>query len=456
MKDKNQTEYVLFSPIGDHDPIPNDYDGPALHIFRQYRPKKVYLYLSKTMVERSEKDNRFVKAFERCAEFEGFETEIKLIEKRDLKDVHLFDAFYEDFEKYINGIQEENPGYTVLLNASSGTPAMEATIATLGALSEDNIKAVQVISPFDGENPPTGDPKEFDLDERISNDKDNIPGHKWRCYEIKSPRFQSKIKREVLIEMLKKYNYVAALDLAKEINKSVEGYIPENGMKMLEAAKYRSYLDLENYNKISRNDSFGFLPVKDKDAQIVFEYILTIDIKDKNKNYADFIRAISPAIADVLNLYVKRKYGIDVRQENYSQNKNGKWNPKSKKKGYIAKVENDIRRKEIAVIVKKNKYGKPRPFSSDVMLDILKKVFPDDTEAFENANKLRDSETNLRNQAAHDIVSIDENTIKERCGMTPDEIVENLKFFITGSGYDVSEECWNSYDKMNEIIEENI
>ena len=43
---------ILFSPIGNTDPITNNYDGAMLHIIREYRPDKVYLYLSKDIVNK--------------------------------------------------------------------------------------------------------------------------------------------------------------------------------------------------------------------------------------------------------------------------------------------------------------------------------------------------------------------------------------------------------------------
>ena len=50
---------ILFSPIGNTDPITNNYDGAMLHIIREYRPDKVYLYLSKDIVNKEEKDHRY-------------------------------------------------------------------------------------------------------------------------------------------------------------------------------------------------------------------------------------------------------------------------------------------------------------------------------------------------------------------------------------------------------------
>ena len=51
--------YVLFTPVGGHDPIASFHDGAVLHICRVYRPEKVYLYLSHEMLELSRQDDRY-------------------------------------------------------------------------------------------------------------------------------------------------------------------------------------------------------------------------------------------------------------------------------------------------------------------------------------------------------------------------------------------------------------
>ena len=43
---------ILFSPIGDTDPVRYCYDGACLHIVRHYHPDKVVLFLTKAMSEK--------------------------------------------------------------------------------------------------------------------------------------------------------------------------------------------------------------------------------------------------------------------------------------------------------------------------------------------------------------------------------------------------------------------
>ena len=71
----------LFSPLGGTDPISqsNYKDGSMLHICRFEKPDKVYLYLSKEMVEYEQQDNRYSYCLNKLMELQNrtFEVEMK-------------------------------------------------------------------------------------------------------------------------------------------------------------------------------------------------------------------------------------------------------------------------------------------------------------------------------------------------------------------------------------------
>ena len=52
---------ILFSPLGGTDPInKSDFtDGSMLHICRYYNIDKVYLYMTKEIIDRHNKDDRY-------------------------------------------------------------------------------------------------------------------------------------------------------------------------------------------------------------------------------------------------------------------------------------------------------------------------------------------------------------------------------------------------------------
>ena len=69
---------------------------------------------------------------------------------------------------------------------------------------------------------------------------------------------------------------------------------------------------------------------------------------------------------------------------------------------------------------------------------------------------LHDVEQNVRNFAAHEIVSVTEEWIEKRTGMKAKDIMELLKSITVQSGINVKKEYWNSYDNMNTVIKNNI
>lgn len=441
--------YILFSPVGGHDPIASGHDGSTLHIFRMYRPKKTYLYLSQEMIIRSDKDNRYVESLRRCMELEGFESEIELIKKADLTDVHLFDTFYREFEPIIKKIQAENPDCTLLLNVSSGTPAMKSAIEIISALSPGNLKAVQVSVPLRPGAVRAQLPDDFDMDAAWSTNEDNSSERINRCVEIKSPNLLFKIKKESLIDVIHSRNYSLALHLAKEIERS----ITPTGMRMIEAAYYRSQLELSACSRISEFMRFDFLPVKDANIRYIFEYILTLDNKLINADYSGFVRAMLPLIPYVLDIYIKGKYGIDIKNEYYSQSRGGRYLPSP---GKMDKLSRDRGRQQIKdLIMSTGPDPLKKPFSSDILVRAVKCI-SDNRVDIDIAEKLRNVEIRLKSAAFRGIEPISEEVILAKCGMSCEEILTLLKSLVEKSGYGVQKEDWISYNIMDKTIEENL
>ncbi|NLH00517.1 MAG: CRISPR-associated protein Csm6, partial [Clostridiales bacterium] len=240
-------DYVLFSSIGGHDPIANYHDGAMLHICRTYKPKKIYLYLTKEMLERSSKDNRYCESLKKLQRHLNYTIEeIQTIERPNLTEVHIFDTFFNDFESIINEIHEKNPNETILLNLSSGTPAMKSALNIIATMARyKKMVAVQVPTPTGKENAKDEDHDKFDLDVYWELDEDNRPDWKSRCKEIVSINLMAKINKEIIIRFIKAYDYSAALSVSKDI----ADFLPENSLNFLTAAYCRLQLDQSGYDK---------------------------------------------------------------------------------------------------------------------------------------------------------------------------------------------------------------
>lgn len=65
---------------------------------------------------------------------------------------------------------------------------------------------------------------------------------------------------------------------------------------------------------------------------------------------------------------------------------------------------------------------------------------------------LRLVEANIRNLAAHQIVSVTEDVILQRTGYTGKKIMEMIQTLFRYTGIVIKKEDWDSYDAMNQEI----
>ena len=68
------------------------------------------------------------------------------------------------------------------------------------------------------------------------------------------------------------------------------------------------------------------------------------------------------------------------------------------------------------------------------------------------AEELRDVEVKIRNMAAHQIVSINEEKIKQRTGFTGKQIMDKIFAVFSYTDMKIKKDSWQSYDDMNEKI----
>ena len=141
---------ILFTPVGGTDPISstNCYDGSMLHICRVYKPDIVIMYMSKEMLDYQEKDDRYRYCLDQLIKLQKRKMEYRIIERRNLTKVHEFDYYYQDFRMIIEKIHENmDDSDTLLLNVSSGTPAMKSGLLVVQTLGEFPAKPIQVATP---------------------------------------------------------------------------------------------------------------------------------------------------------------------------------------------------------------------------------------------------------------------------------------------------------------------
>lgn len=439
---------ILFSPIGGTDPIKYDCDGSMLHICRHYKPDEVYLYISKEMYELHLKDNRYVSCIEQLGKDLNFHFDIKLIIRKDLTEVQEYDYFYDDFNKEIEKIKNTMAEDDILLfNMASGTPAMKSALLIISTIAQYKYIPIQVATPKKSQNSKQDDRQEFDLEIFWECNNDNSPKSLNRCKENKCLNLVSMLKKDLIKQYVRTYNYTAALQIVKEI----KGSLSEEACELVRLANERLKLNFSEMDRIlGKHKQYDIFPIKTIKEKKLFEYVLCLGIKLKKEEYADFLRAITPLSTDLCDHILKNHCNVDLRNNTANNKKNVRcWDiNKMEPKVYRILCENfkdfDTKSSQVQsnndIVV----------FSSHLEALIL--GLSDNTILKESILQLKEVEQKLRNVAAHQIVPTTDDWFKKIIEKNPDDVFSLIKSLVKFSIHQVDHNYWNSYDKMNDLI----
>lgn len=448
------SKVVLFSPVGGTDPISekNCFDGSMLHICRHYKPDIVYLYLSEEILNKHRDDNRYRKFIERLAKEKLNKTiEIIPIEKTELVDVSDYKLVYNfllnDIQQVTDILEE---GDTLLVNVSSGTPAIKNDLQLLDAIGKFDkpqfknvqIKLIQVKTPENKMNTHIHtekyDEDGFELMWSLNDDAEGNANYANRCFE--DDFIITKVLQEEIIKsLIRAYDYPAAYKIARRMKTTSEPYI-----QYIEGAVNRNKLDYNKAKNVFKDATKEIFPVEEGDKIKLFEYIQNVEIKYLRGEYADFIRSISPAVFELFMLILK-KNGVNIDKLCKKGAGKLKWNEIS------LKNEPDI-----YSALTKNKHFKIDDYVKSVHLQKIIDSLNLDASIKERVEQIRTIEDEVRNKAAHEILKIDEEYIKERTKKTPKEICEIIKMLFADACKDLKKEAWKSYDRMNDYVIDKI
>lgn len=436
----------LFSPVGNTDPIKYFHDGSLVHICRVYKPDIVYLYMSKEILEHHNKDNRYVKTLEHLSQKLQHSFEIRLIERPDLVNVQRYDEFYLDFQREIKRIEAEmKPEDRLLVNTASGTPAMKSALNIMAALAEYRFTPIQVSTPMKKSNLEYEEREDYESEINWDLNEDNKDEYVNRCYEVHSLHLLSMLKKDMIKKHLGAYDYRAALRIAKEIEED----LPKGTLSLLKAADARLSLDWETFNKQGVSSLDAFCPVRDGAKRRLFEYTLGLKIKIKKGEYADFIRAITPLMLDLLELVLKQYCQIDIDdyciQRDKNRNNNVKeWDADKLKNSTVLNALN----------------GAFKSFRSGIIysahLNAIIQQNCGNNVLKRRIQEMSDVERKIRNIAAHDIVSVTDKWVMQEAGLSIEKILEHICYICGMVKINTKEENWDSYDRMNQYIIERI
>lgn len=405
----------------------------------------VVLYLSGEMYQHHVQDNRYVYCLEELGKKMSHPFEIEVIVRDELTEVQDYEYFYTEFTKCINDIVAQmDEGDELLLNVSSGTPAMKNALIILATLAEFSFQPIQVSTPLKRSNYMDENTKKYEVQEQWEFDEDNEPqeGDTSRCEEIKSLNLVKLLKVNLLEKHLQAYDYTAALEIARDL----KNHISVKATAMIEQANERNQLNTKRVNELAKKIDYQPMPVKNQENCDLLEYVLLLQMKVRRKEYADFIRAITPVVFELFYRVLKRQCHIDIKDYCDEKKSGLRWNLEKIKQTEVG----DILQKEYAATGFR---GGP-VYSSQLKPLILHYSVSEKVNSL--VTDLRHAEEKARNKAAHTIVSITNEKIVKWTDYTAEELlvkIQQLTLFVV-PGQDGS--IWDSYDRMNEAIMKEI
>ncbi len=427
---------ILFSPVGGTDPISstNMHDGSLLHICRHYRPDVVYLYMSGEILENEKKDDRYMYCLHRLDALQGRAPEYVRIERPKLTNVQEFDFFYGEFRTIIQSIVEDmGPEDELLLNVSSGTPAMKSGLLVLKTIGEFPCKAIQVLTPDLKMN--NHDHRSYDVETLWEMNCELEAEGANRCREVSCPTL-SVIKQENAIkELIHRYDYAGALAIAQLLSAADTA----NYMSLLQMASRRILLDASGVDKILLGDVRYKLPVRNGSERKYFEYAQVMQIRALREEYADFIRSLTPILSVIFQGILKNQ--TSIRLEDYCRQ------TRDRMKWDVYKLSGT----EVERVLLSKADGRLTDIYNSQLLELISH-FCNDSDVVTVATALRSVEGGIRNLAAHEVVSITDEGVKKITGYTSKQIMSYVRRGLDYAGFRFKGASWDSYDEMNQVI----
>jgi CRISPR type III-A/MTUBE-associated protein Csm6 len=326
---------------------------------------------------------------------------------------------------------------------ASGTPAMKSAILVMATLAEYRFLPIQVSTPQKKMNAELEDRTDYDVEANWELNSDNTDDFVNRCQEIKCFNLMKLLKLDIIKKHLNAYDYTAARSVADEIRDDIS----DDVYTMIEVAVERVKLNRNKINKLMEGMPYSVFSIKDGDKQKIFEYALVLQMKLQKEEYADFCRGITPIVVDLLEMILEKQYHIRVADYCYQRKGETilRWSETKLKEGGLLDILNE------ADEYKKKGFKAENPVYSHT-LSVLIRCKSDDAVLKQKVQEISDAESNVRNMAAHEIVSVTNEWFKAKAGKSADEIFANIKYLITKSGINAKEKDWDSYNEMNNLI----
>lgn len=418
---------VLFSPIGNSDPWRNLRDGAMLNIVRHYNLDKVVLYFTRTIWEGNEKRKGHKSyEWENIIQTISPKTEVEIIVE-DVENAQDYDAYKEKFHKYLKRIEDSHENCEIILNVTSGTPQMEATLCLEYIVYPENKKCVQVSTPIKDSNAgieysnPKDDKEEFEVVNEIENQSEK------RCKEIDILSFREAMIRSQILGLINNYDYEGALNLVSD-QKSFR-----NG-KLLR----KRLLALTNQIKTHEvfpeiNDKYRSVALK----KSLFHYLL-LNMRYNRLDVAETLIRVKSIAEFILKTYIEVHWPTLIIEKDGKPYLNAKDNL-----SFVDKYKLLLEKRRLNLDVS-------RILGLPAFIDILTVLEPN-SKLLKEVNAVNEI-NGLRNSIAHNLetLDLDKNKNYKKIMLS----VEAIKNMLHISFPEIEEQDYNYFERKNKEFRE--
>lgn len=374
LKYQSNPQIVLVSMIGDSDPIRLAHDGPMLHIARYYQPSIIYLLLTSRM-QNEEKIALITKAVYHLYEMKKWKNPQIEIHSITNNNPARFENF--GFTELMNRIFSLYNEHQILVNISSGTPQMIASMCLEIVTNNLKVTTIQVDSPS---------PQDAKIDNAIThidelqNNHDFEEKSKNRLFITNLMEFNRSRNKQKLQAYIDKHEYGAAVE-----------YMIVN---RLEKNKAFTLIKKTHEIELMRQKTTELMNVSDPNTDIrytIINYYLQWELEYKRKKYVNYILKSTSLMYAISKYFMKKTM--------YHPSAQLFWN--------TLDIHNKITLDSVKTIhpafvkeVSNHPYWKSA--STNLLLKLYLLIGSKDA-FYDRMYQLRDIEANIRNQLAHEI-----------------------------------------------------
>lgn len=449
---------LLFTPVGDTDPVREFHDGAVLHIIRHYDIGGVVIFLTKDMAERKE-------TFHCCSEgIRSVRPDCRITWIRSgTADPHRYDSLTVIQKEFGRCFQEE-PDSRWFLNVSSGTPQIKTVMAML-AVDYPSCTAVQVSSPEQKSSRSNAPCSMEEWKDMIEGNEDAQEGAPNRCTEPPLRILKRHGIRLQIESLVSQYEYRGALQLLEQ-NRDM---FSETSGKLLRHAVYRSNLMWKKANEEMADYHGKALIFHPGDFS---EYFQVMEMRQRKGQMADFLAKLSPVLMTLGIKYVESLPGFRLQD---CLEPDRSWEKGSRKKEEYPRMRLSRRRINTAypqlLFSLDGQYRGGLRDGDDLNFDILIKICEylqtivpwNHSEKHEKVlslfKELRQAEEAVRNPIAHAATNMTEEKIQELISdnhvteWNSSTIMQKLhETVVLVYGRDIH---W-SYPELNQMISESL